>query len=256
MSKIYQCRKMRQVPPSGVARNDGMLSLLYWFSYLERPILAELAVEEASLHTTPSHSTMSVYAVYRRNNKLLIVLALVLALAALASLLVMGLHMPFGSALPFGFTSCLWADRMSPRSTEMEMGLYFYQEWYMTDKHGIESLLESMGFKTSCLIAFTSLGIIFTVPCLDFTLYCLHKHEWAAFIIASSKGNENHHVTPALDEFYRFHSVIGEQIGQSIPTLDSVLIFSDVRVTDERSLLLPSRSSHFEGYECIADQFQ
>ncbi|KAF8530281.1 hypothetical protein BU17DRAFT_60038 [Hysterangium stoloniferum] len=181
-----------------------------------------------------------VFAVYGHNNKLRIVLGtslvlgalasifvmsleipsvlvIVLALAVLANLLMMGLHIPVRAAPPFGLTGCFSADGMPPRSfriTEMDTGLYFYQEWYMTGIRFPTSSIESMGLKNqlSSLIYFVG---IFTVLCLKFTLYCLHKEEWGEFIIA-------------------FHRVIGEQIGQSIcHTLDSVLILSDVTVADE-----------------------
>ncbi|KAF8530299.1 hypothetical protein BU17DRAFT_60055 [Hysterangium stoloniferum] len=72
---------------------------------------------------------------------------------------------------------------------------------------------------------------ILTVFCLDLTFYCppgecsSYPHQREVKITT---------VTPALDEFYRFHRVIGEQIGQLIcHTLDSVLILSDVTVADE-----------------------
>ncbi|KAF8530341.1 hypothetical protein BU17DRAFT_60089 [Hysterangium stoloniferum] len=107
------------------------------------------------------------------------------------------LHMPFGSALTFGFTGCFSVDRMSPRfafgvlplliyetivcflvlwkaiqNSEDGMGLHFYQEWYMTAFYPIDRL-----------------------PA--------HPREVKITI-----------VTPALDEFYRFHCVIVEQIVQ------------------------------------------
>ncbi|KAF8530312.1 hypothetical protein BU17DRAFT_60065 [Hysterangium stoloniferum] len=75
---------------------------------------------------------------------------------------------------------------------------------------------------------------IFTVLCLDSTLYCApgacssyHKNipyhaRWDAdsclFTIDRLPAHQREvkitTVTPALDEFYRFHTVIREQIGQ------------------------------------------
>ncbi|KAF8503906.1 hypothetical protein BU17DRAFT_71715 [Hysterangium stoloniferum] len=57
------------------------------------------------------------------------------------------------------------------RIPEMDMGLHFYQKWYMTGNHGVQSLLESMGLKKHLSSHIYFVGI-FTVLCLDFTLYC------------------------------------------------------------------------------------
>ncbi|KAF8503909.1 hypothetical protein BU17DRAFT_71717 [Hysterangium stoloniferum] len=139
-------------------------------------------------NTLPRSYPSKVYAVYRRNNKLVIVLVFVLALAVLANLLMMGLHMPVRSAPPFGLTGCFSADGMPPRFAFgvlpfliYETILCFLMLWKVIQNYrdGSRSLFLS-GMVHDSLIYFVG---IFTVLCLDFTLYCLHKEEWVVFII-------------------------------------------------------------------------
>ncbi|KAF8530273.1 hypothetical protein BU17DRAFT_60033 [Hysterangium stoloniferum] len=117
------------------------------------------------------------------------VLAIVLALAVLASLLVMGLHMPVGAAPHLGLTGCFSVNGVPPKFAFGVLLLLIYETilcflmlWKVIQNYrdGYGSLLLS-GMVHDSLIYFVG---IFTVLCLDFTLYSLHKQEWAVFIIA------------------------------------------------------------------------
>ncbi|KAF8530326.1 hypothetical protein BU17DRAFT_60078 [Hysterangium stoloniferum] len=148
--------------------------------------LAELAVEEASLHTASSHSTMS-------------------GLCRLST----ELQVAYSTSNGISTSGTCKFARDGPsyaiRITEMDMDLYFCEEWYMTVS--------------------------------------------SPFSVLTSPST----APPGTCSSYHSTVQSGSRSGSRFATLDSVLILSDVRVTDEvvkilpeRSLLLPSRLSHSE----------
>ncbi|KAF8518119.1 hypothetical protein BU17DRAFT_66559 [Hysterangium stoloniferum] len=150
-----------------------------------------------SPHAASSHSAMS---------------AIVLALGVLLSLLLMGLDIPIGSAPPSGFTGCFYVDGISPRFAFGVLPMLIYETvlcslmlWKVIQKYrdGYWSLFLSGMVHDS----------IFTILCLDFTFYYLHKQKWAQFVLGlPAHQNEVRitTVTPAVDESYRSDTAIGQ----------------------------------------------
>ncbi|KAF8497712.1 hypothetical protein BU17DRAFT_72387 [Hysterangium stoloniferum] len=111
------------------------------------------------------------------------ILAMVLTLAVLASLLVMGLHiMPFGSGPPFGLTGCFFVDEMPPKFAFGVLPLLIYENSSLLP-HVMEGNSE------------------------------FQRWIWVSIFMRNGRC-QGSTVTPPLDEFYRFHTVIGEQIGE------------------------------------------
>ncbi|KAF8523532.1 hypothetical protein BU17DRAFT_85869 [Hysterangium stoloniferum] len=142
-----------------------------------------------SLHIASSHSTMSggLFSLIQDQCHLFIVTNSK-ALVVPASLLMMGLNMPVGSAPPFGFTGCGHASATLPRFAFGMLPPLIYETILCSlmvlkaiqnyrDGYGC-SILSAMVHDS--LIYFVG---IFTVLFVDFTLYCFHKQEWAQFVV-------------------------------------------------------------------------
>ncbi|KAF8500006.1 hypothetical protein BU17DRAFT_72170 [Hysterangium stoloniferum] len=88
------------------------------------------------------------------------------------------------------------------RITEMDMGLHFYQKWYMT---------VSSPFSVLTSLSTAPLGHVHHIAELksshDTTVAPITFYHRQATVKITT-------VTPAPDEFYRFHTVIREEIGQ------------------------------------------
>ncbi|KAF8503905.1 hypothetical protein BU17DRAFT_71714 [Hysterangium stoloniferum] len=193
-AKLQDCRKMGQGCPSGVARNDGGRCR-------RQPRDDGLAMWPGSGTRPRDWSRVLVKSLRRLSSELQVSYSTRNGIST-------------SGTCKFARDGSSYAIRI----TEMDMGLYFCEEWYMTVSSPF-SVLTSPSTAWGMFIISLEARISF------YPIDRLPAHQREVKITT---------VTPALDEFYRFHSVIVEQIGQSIcHILDSVLVLSDVRVTDE-----------------------
>lgn len=129
-----------------------------------------------------------VYAVYERNKKLLIVLAILYALEILASLLVLGLHTPVESASPSGLSGC----RVDAASSKFGFGLLpsLIHEIILCSLmilKAIQNYRDGCGSPLVSEMIYDSMIYfvgIFAALFVDFTFYFLKKQDEAGFALA------------------------------------------------------------------------
>ncbi|KAF8514006.1 hypothetical protein BU17DRAFT_68562 [Hysterangium stoloniferum] len=117
-----------------------------------------------------------VYAVYRRNNKLLMILAIVLALGVFASLLVMGLNIHAGCLASEGYgfmPQVFWSGILSPLIYETILCSLMILKAIQNYRDGYASPLLSKMVHDS----------IFATLFIQCSFYFLKKQEWAQFLL-------------------------------------------------------------------------